>query len=306
MQWTLLDRVRALDALRQFFPQSSRRTLQHWLKGGRFLIDKKPLTKENAWLEKGQILESRDSFHPKSAENVKILYEDRYLIAIDKPVGLLSVPLDGPSLKRHALGILRDYYQTDQILAVHRIDRETSGVLLFARGFASQEKFDVLFEQHDLRREYFAVVEGRLPEDQGTWECLLKELPSLDVEISYDPLVAKQAITHFEVLRRSAKYSYLRLLLETGRKHQIRVHCKRAGFPILGDQRYGSSEDPIQRLCLHARQIVFIHPFTKKELCLTSPLPFALKKLGATDDLFKTESCEQPPSSNPYKTAPRF
>jgi 23S rRNA pseudouridine1911/1915/1917 synthase len=283
MQFIVPERLRALEALRQLFPESSRRTLQHWLKGGRFLLDGETIERNDLWLEKGQILQSIDTFHPKQAENVKILYEDRYIVAIDKPVGLLSVPLDNPSSKRHALGILRDFYQTDQIFAVHRIDRETSGLLLFARGNESQEKFDVLFEKHDLLREYFAIVEGRLPEERGLWECALKELPNYDVKISHDPDEGKQAITHFEVLRRSSKYTYLRLALETGRKHQIRVHCKEAGFPILGDERYGSSENPIKRLCLHARQIAFVHPFTNRTLCLTSPLPFAFKKLGATE-----------------------
>ena len=235
--------------------------------------------------EKGQILQSVDAFSTKKAANIKIIYEDRYLIAVDKPVGLLSVPLDIPSSKRHALGILRDFYQTDQILAIHRIDRETSGILVFARGFGSQKKFDLLFEQHDMQREYFAILEGRLSQDRGTWECILKELPSYDVVIAHNPDEGKQAITHFEVIRRSAKYTYVRLMLETGRKHQIRVHCKQAGCPVLGDERYGATEDPIKRLCLHSRSISFIHPFTKQKLSFTSPLPFSFKKLGASDSL---------------------
>jgi 23S rRNA pseudouridine1911/1915/1917 synthase len=285
MNFSIPARMSVLDALRQMFPQSSRRTIQHWIKGRRFSIDGKCIERDNMMLEQGQMLESVDAFSPKKAANIRIIYEDRYLIAVDKPVGLLSVPLDAPTSKRHAMGILRDFYQTDQILAIHRIDRETSGILLFARGYDSQKKFDLLFEQHDLEREYFAILEGHLPQDRGTWECTLKELPSYDVVIAHNPQEGKQAITHFDVLRRSAKYSYVRLMLETGRKHQIRVHCKNAGCPILGDERYGATEDPIDRVCLHSRSIALIHPFTKQPLRFTSPLPFTFKKLGATDSL---------------------
>ncbi len=292
MDFEIPERMSVLDALRQLFPQSSRRTLQHWIKGKRFALDKRPITHDNIMAEKGQTLSSVDSFSPKKVANINILYEDRYLIAIDKPVGLLSVPLDNPLSKRHALGILRDFYQTDQILAVHRIDRETSGILLFARGFGSQKKFDLLFEQHDMHREYFAILEGHLPADSGTWDCSLKELPNYDVVIAHDSEEGKHAISHFDVIRRSTKYSYVRLMLETGRKHQIRVHCKEAGGPILGDQRYGALEDPIHRLCLHSRSIAFIHPFTKQKMHFTSPLPYSFKKLGATDALFEQKTQE--------------
>ena len=108
------------------------------------------------------MLHSQESFQAPKIRGLKIIYEDRHFIVIDKPSGLLSVPLDGEKQKRHALGLLRQHYETDQILAVHRIDRETSGVLLFARGKDSEYRFKDLFEQHDLKREYFAIVEGRL------------------------------------------------------------------------------------------------------------------------------------------------
>src|SRR5271157_81261 len=132
MEFTVPNRMRAIDAARALFPESSRRTLQHWLQGGRFCLNGAPLQNEGDVLEPGQVVEARDAFHPQAAGPVKILYEDRYFIAIDKPAGLLSVPLDGPSTKRHALGSLRQHYRQDQIFAVHRIDRESSGVLIFA------------------------------------------------------------------------------------------------------------------------------------------------------------------------------
>lgn len=270
--------MRALEALKKIYPDSSRRTLQTWLKNRRFRIDGKPIMREDILLEPGQVVVAQETFRAPKIPGLKIIYEDRHLIVIDKPVGLLSVPLDEAKAKRDALGLLRQHSGTDQIFAVHRIDRETSGILMFARGKESEEKFDVLFERHDILREYFAIVEGRLKEDQGTWKNNLFELPSFHVIESPE---GKGAVTHFSVIRRSAKYSYLKLRLETGRKHQIRVQCQMAGHPVVGDQRYGSVENPLKRLCLHACTLGFKHPFTQKEVKFTSPLPPIFQALGA-------------------------
>ena len=277
MKFPISSPTPLIEALRKLYPESSRRTLQNWLKSGRFTVDDKPIQKENIILQEGQTLCSQETFRPPRVPGVPILYEDRYLIAIDKPEGLLSTPLDDDDTKQHALGLLRDYYNTDQIFQVHRIDRETSGVLLFARGKQAAERLGEMFEAHDLKRHYFAIVEGNLKEDTGTWECRLTELPNMNVVESID---GKMAITHFEVYRRSKKYTYLKMTLETGKKHQIRVHCRRAGHPVVGDRRYGSTENPVRRLCLHAKSIEFIHPFTKKVLHVESPLPGAFQVLG--------------------------
>lgn len=279
MEYKIPSPMSALDALRKLYPDSSRRTLQNWLKNGRFQVDGKRLERENIVLTEGQTLSSRETFDPPKVPGLKILYEDRYMIVIDKPVGLLSVPLDGETSKRHALGLLREHCRTEQIFAVHRIDRETSGILLFARGKESEARFDALFEKHDIFREYFAIVEGSVQENQGTWQSHLLELPSYHV---VDSPEGKEAITHYSVIRRSSKYTYLKLQLETGRKHQIRVHCQMKGHPVLGDSRYGSVENPLKRLCLHACALGFTHPFTKKKVLFSSPLPPIFQALGAS------------------------
>ncbi len=278
MQYEPQSEMPLLEGLRALYPDSSRRTLQNWLKSGRFSLNGKVIKEEKKQLQKGDLLTSQETFRPPRIPQVPILFEDRFIIAIDKPVGLLSTPLDEEaSNKKHALGMLREYYETDQIFAVHRIDRETSGVLLFARGKQSAERLGAMFEAHDLKRRYSAIIEGNLKEDSGTWSCPLLELPNLNVVESSD---GKMAITHFEVYRRSSKYTYLNLTLETGKKHQIRAHCKRAGHPVVGDQRYGSKENPLRRLCLHARSIEFVHPFTKKVLYIESPLHKSFQVLG--------------------------
>jgi len=278
MEYKVPSSMTALEALRNIYPDSSRRTLQNWLKNGRVRADGKPIERENTPLSEGQLIQSKETFKAPKVPGVKILYEDRYMIIIDKPVGLLSVPLDDGHTKRDALSLLQLHCDNDQIFAVHRIDRETSGILMFARGKASEEKFDVLFEQHDILREYYAIVEGQLKDNTGTWESNLLELPSFHVIDTPD---GKHAITHYKVIRRSAKYTYLKLQLETGRKHQIRVQCQMAGHPIVGDQRYGSVENPLKRLCLHACTLGFKHPFTGKQIKFSSPLPGAFQALGA-------------------------
>jgi tRNA pseudouridine32 synthase/23S rRNA pseudouridine746 synthase/23S rRNA pseudouridine1911/1915/1917 synthase len=278
MEYIIESDMGALDALRKLYPDSSRRSLQSWLKAGRFFLDGKPLRKENETLLAGQVIRSQDTFRPSKTPGLKILYQDRYFVVIDKPAGLLSVPLDEGKQSRHALGLLRQTLETNQIFAVHRIDRETSGTLLFARGKESEDRFKNMFEKHDLTREYFAIVEGRLQDQSGTWEHRLLELPSLLVVASPE---GKTATTHYEVVRRSAKYSYVKLRLETGRKHQIRVHCQMAGHPVVGDQRYGAVENPLKRLCLHACKLEFQHPFTQKQMSFSSPLPGVFQALGA-------------------------
>lgn len=284
MEYLVPSSMKVLDALKKLYPDSSRRTLQNWLKAGRFSVDGVVLKRENGELTAGQVLSSQESCRPQLIPGLKVIYEDRYLIAIDKPVGLLSVPLDDSFAKRHALGLLRDHYQTEQIFAVHRIDRETSGCLLFARGKESEERLKTLFEKHDLIREYFAIVEGRMNVPSGTWESRLLELESLHV-VETDAEEGREAITHFTVVRRSPKYTYLKLRLETGRKHQIRVHCKTAGHPVLGDERYGSTENPIRRMCLHALNLELVHPFTGNKMALHAPLPRIFNKLGGNISL---------------------
>ncbi len=263
-----------LEALEKSYPDSSRRTLRSWIKWGRVSVDGSVITNASTPLLEEQTVAVGKK--EQVVEEIPILYEDRYLIVINKPSGLLSVPAEND--KPSAYALLKETYP---IFPVHRIDQDTSGTLLFARGSHSQEKFDALFEEHALEREYLAIIEGSLPQNSGTWESYLREKENYDVEVT-TPEEGKRAVTHFEVIRRSKKFSYLRLRLETGKKHQIRVHCREAGHPIVGDRRYGSLIDT--RLCLHAYRLCFIHPFTGKRITVTAPIPGPLKKLGLLED----------------------
>jgi tRNA pseudouridine32 synthase/23S rRNA pseudouridine746 synthase/23S rRNA pseudouridine1911/1915/1917 synthase len=278
MEYITQEKTKLNDAIQFLYPDSSKRTLQNWLKAGRFSVNGRRVYQGNLVLDQGAVVSAEETFRTPKVPGLKIIYEDRYLIGIEKPSGLLSVPLDDEVGTNHALGRLREHFRSDAIFPVHRLDREASGTLIFARGTLAEEKMKDLFEAHDLERRYFAILEGNLKEEEGIWNIPLLELPSYRVVPSE---AGKDAITHFKVIRRSSKYTYVWVTLETGRKHQIRVHCQTIGHPILGDARYGSQENPIDRLSLHAVSLKFIHPFTKKQVSLISPIPLSFKKLGA-------------------------
>lgn len=254
--------MKLIDHLATLYPDSSRRTLKNWIKWGRILVDgRRPAGLD---VQEGQTVElaKKENF---------ILFIDRHLIVIDKPAGLLSVPDE--SGRTSALQILRDQYRT--VYPVHRLDQGASGILLFARTLDMKRRLSEMFKEHTLEREYLAIVEGFLPQKEGMWSFPLLELKSYDVIVSDE---GREAITHFERIRTSAMFTYLRIKLETGRKHQIRVHCREVGHPIIGDKRYGSTLNPMNRLGLHARSLKFIHPATKKLMEFESaPHPFFLK-----------------------------
>ena len=269
MKHVIKENTSLLDALRVFYPESSRRTHLTWIKWGRILVGNQVQTRANAPLLVGQTLELEKKEHKQLIMGIPILYQDRWLIAIDKPAGLLSVPAEKDSL--NAFHMLKVGMKSPSLLPVHRLDQDTSGVLVFARSKLAEEKMNVLFEKHDLDREYHAIVEGRMSQDSGTWESYLREREDYHVVVT-TPEMGRKAITHFEVIRKSKKLTFLKLRLETGRKHQIRVQAAEAGFPIVGDKRYGALLNPYKRLCLHARLLSFIHPFTQKRVTFTSTL----------------------------------
>ncbi|MFN0065184.1 MAG: RluA family pseudouridine synthase [Chlamydiales bacterium] len=264
------------EALIARYPDSSKRTLRNWLKWGRVLHNGRPETKANLTLEES------DTVALKERENaplgIPILYRDDHILVIDKPAGLLSVP--AANAEHSALSLLCAYYHTTSLYPVHRIDQGTSGVLLFARNKEIQRRLGPLFTEHSIDREYIAIVEGRMIQQKGTWQSYLKELDSYNV-IETDPTEGRIATTHFELLRYSKNYSYIKLKIDTGRKHQIRVHCKKAGHPILGDKRYGLPSKAT-RLFLHSYLLRFTHPVTKKIMSFIAPPPQPFKKLGFT------------------------
>lgn len=277
MKITIDQDMPLLEALAQLSPDSSKTTLRSWLKTGRVLVDEHPQKLAGFLVHKGQEV-SVGKKATKTEEGVAILYQDDHFIVVDKPVGLLSVSTNfekGNTLH----SILKKKFRPKPVFVVHRLDQDTSGVMLFALSEKALVKLKEIFEKHEIERSYAAIVEGVIASPSGKWESYLYEDPNYVVRETHDKEKGKVAITHYEVIDSSKNYTYLNLKLETGRKNQIRVHCQKAGHPVVGDKKYGSRKNPIKRLCLHAKLLAFEHPVTKKQMRFESPVPSLFFKL---------------------------
>lgn len=277
MKITVKTNQTLIDAIAELSPESSKTTLRSWLKDGRVTVDGIIVKLANSPVRIGQeiALGQRAKFID---EKIKVYYEDEHLIVIEKPAGLLSVSTDFEKSKT-AHNILKKFFRPRKVFVVHRLDQDTSGVMMFAFTETACERLKAMLEKHDVERVYHAVVEGRIEEESGTWKSYLYEDPNYVVRSTEDKNLGQLAITHYEVEGYSNRNTALTLKLETGRKNQIRVHCKDAGHPILGDKKYGSTRDPIKRLCLHAHVLAFVHPMTHKKVRFESPDPLSFQKL---------------------------
>jgi 23S rRNA pseudouridine1911/1915/1917 synthase len=259
-----------LDALTQLSPKSSKNTLRSWIKEGRVQVDEVPVKNSSLIVLEGQHV-TVGQRKKVLQSGLPIIYEDDDLVVIDKPSGLLSVATAFEKGETaHAL--LKAHYRSRKVCVVHRIDQDTSGVMVFALNQTTCDQLKVLFEAHDIERAYTALVEGR-PSPSGTWQSYQYEDKQYVVHETMDETRGRLAVTHYQTIASSKRYSWLELRLETGRKNQIRVHCQAAGCPIVGDKKYGTKTNPIKRLCLHAHLLAFQHPITKKRLRFESPVP---------------------------------
>ena len=217
---------------------------------------------------------------PRMKIAVKPIYEDGDFIAIDKPAGLLSVESDKQT--ECAYGYMLKYLQTrdknSRPFILHRIDKETSGVLVFAKDIKIHSMLKLHWNEQVQTREYYAVVEGVLENKSGTLTNYLKENANQLVYVTGDP-TGQKAVTHYEVIAENAQYSLLRVKIDTGRKNQIRVQMKTLGYPVVGDEKYGGTKNPLGRLGLHASRLEFIHPVSKELITITAPVPSAFREL---------------------------
>ena len=218
---------------------------------------------------------TRQLTHPK----LRIVYEDDYLIVVEKREGLLTVSAHPGSAETTAFSILKDYVRRSDkrngIFVVHRLDRETSGLLVFAKTRELQEYMRTYWRQLVTKRTYVAVVEGQMPKEEDTIRTWLSEDPKTTMVYS-SPVDdgGKEAVTHYKMLKTNGDYSLLELNLETGRTNQIRVHMASVGHPVVSDRKYGSGRiPPIDRLGLHARILEFIHPATEQVVHFETPVP---------------------------------
>lgn len=212
---------------------------------------------------------------------VNLVYEDPYLVVIEKKPGILSMAAGHKSL--NVKTVLDDYFrQTKQRCTahvVHRLDRDTSGLMVYAKDMQTEQTLEHEWHNIVYDRRYVAVVSGEMEEDEGTIANWLKDNKAYVTYSSPVDNGGKYAVTHFRVLDRTTEHSLVEYKLETGRKNQIRVHSADMNHPVCGDVKYGNGDDPIHRLCLHAYMLHFFHPVTRARMEFETPIPSQFRML---------------------------
>lgn len=212
---------------------------------------------------------------------VNLVYEDPYLVVIEKKPGILSMAAGHKSL--NVKTVLDDYFrQTKQRCTahvVHRLDRDTSGLMVYAKDMQTEQTLEHEWHNIVYDRRYVAVVSGEMEEDEGTIANWLKDNKAYVTYSSPVDNGGKYAVTHFHVLDRTTEHSLVEYKLETGRKNQIRVHSADMNHPVCGDVKYGNGDDPIHRLCLHAYMLHFFHPVTRARMEFETPIPSQFRML---------------------------
>ena len=212
---------------------------------------------------------------------VKIVYEDRWLIVIEKAEGILSMAGGHSSL--NVKSVLDDYFhksrQKCRAHVVHRLDRDTSGLMVYAKDMDTEQVLEKNWHDIVYDRRYVAVCSGEIVENEGTVANWLKDNKAYVTYSSPVDNGGKYAVTHWHVLDRTTEHSLVEFKLETGRKNQIRVHSADMGHPVCGDPKYGNGDDPLHRLCLHAWLLCFTHPVTGQPMEFETPVPVAFRKM---------------------------
>lgn len=286
MRLVVRDAQPLLDTLALLYPDSTKTTLRQLLQTGRVRVNGEVEKNARRELDPGELVEvGQKSVQPVLPPGLAILHEDDDVIVVLKAHGLLTVATERER-EATAQAYLNGYLKEkggERIHVVHRIDRETSGVLLFAKSFAAREALKEKFAVHDVERVYIAVIEGELDPPRGTIRSHLRERKDLRMESVEAHPDAKLAVTHYRTIESNGRYSLLEIRLETGRKNQIRAHLAEAGHPVVGDRMYGSTVNPLGRLGLHAKVLGFEHPRTGKKLVFTAPVPKGFTSLTLSE-----------------------
>lgn len=273
-----------MSFLRKNLTDKSRTSIKSLLLHRQVSVDDKVVTRHDYPLLTGQTVTINWSGTQETANypGIKILFEDQFLIVIEKEAGMLSIATE-KEIEKTAYSLLSRHVKKEnpknKIFVVHRLDRETSGVMLFAKSQEVQRKLQERWAETIMERTYIAVTEGEFEKDEGTITSYLHESKALKMYSASDSHNGQKAVTHFRVLMKNSNYSLLEVNLETGRKNQIRVHMQDLGHSIAGDKKYGAVQNPIKRLGLHARIISFIHPGTGNPMRFETDIPAKFLKL---------------------------
>ena len=299
-----------LPYLFELFPEQSRTGVKNLLSKGQVLVNGQGETAFDKPLKKGDTITilpkgisiaratRSDARDQVLKAGVQILFEDDNYIVVDKPSGMLTVATGKE--KNTLYSLLNAYVKVNarmqrkedllsgkepdrshaKIWIVHRLDRGTSGALVFAKNERAKDLLQSKWKDLVAERKYIAWLEGKLEKEHGAIQSWLLENPKSLKMQSYDTEVkdGQLAITHFRVLSYSRRYTQVEFSLETGRKNQIRVHAASMGHPVAGDEKYGAQTDPVRRLALHAATLVFRNPFSGKMVRCSSPLPESFER----------------------------
>lgn len=277
---TIDKEITLLDAIYEFKKDLSKKSIKNYIKNKMVSVNKKVITNSSHLLSINDIVEICYEKKIIPHYNLDILYEDEYLIAINKPCGLLSISNDKEKVIT-AYRMVSDYVKSNNkknyIFVVHRLDQETSGILIFCKNENIRDKMQENWNNIVKKRGYIAVVDGKIS-GSGTIHTFLMEDKRQFVYSSKNG-IGKEAITHYSVLKNNNSYSMLQVFIDTGRRNQIRVHLSERGFPIVGDKKYRCKSNPIKRLCLHANILEFVHPVSKKIISIKCDNPNEFREL---------------------------
>ncbi len=284
--YTVESEAPLMEFLIASMPERKRTTIKNLLSHNQVAVNGIPTTQFDTPLAPGDEVKvnlSRE-FRVFYNRRLKLVYEDDDIIVVNKGYGLLSMGTD--KIKEGtAYSILRDYLKwqdpRNKLFIVHRLDRDTSGLMVFAKSVEAKERLQHNWNNMVLSRKYLAVVEGRPEPEEGEVRSYLAENSRFEVYSTNNPAEGQLAITRYKTLRSRNGYSLMEVTLDTGRKNQIRVHMKDLGHPITGDRRYGAKSSPIHRMALHAQTLRFVHPITRKDMNFTTPIPASFAKMVA-------------------------
>ena len=281
----LIFKVMEADELLPFIMKKmdgiSRTKAKNILTGGSVYVDNKNVTQHNFQLNPGMEVRIGRNHKLNSLDSqwVKIVYEDQYLFVVDKKAGIIchSPNPDDETVQSILNQYLEMTHQKCHAHTIHRLDRDTSGLLLFAKDKKIALKFEENWKETVYDRRYVALVHGEMKKNEGTISSWLKDNAQFMTYSSKTDNGGKFAVTHYKLIKVSNGYSLVELKLDTGRKNQIRVHLQDIGFPIVGDPKYGDGDDKIRRLGLHAYKLCFIHPITHEDLKFEAAFPASFR-----------------------------
>ncbi|MET3292028.1 UNVERIFIED_CONTAM: 23S rRNA pseudouridine1911/1915/1917 synthase [Brevibacillus sp. OAP136] len=279
-QYTVKEPEELLRFLLNTLSNLGRNSVKAILSRGQVAVNGKVETRYNCQLHPGQIVTIRREKIVEAPPliGLKILHEDDDVIVVQKEAGLLSIS-SGKGIEneltayRQLMEHVRQANSNNRIFIVHRLDRDTSGVMMFAKSEQIQQALQNSWKDSVHERVYVALVEGAVKKAEGTISSWLKESATLKMYSSRHPGDGQHAVTHYKVITADRHFSLLEVRLETGRKNQIRVHMQDIGHPIVGDKKYGAKTKPIGRMGLHARVLSFAHPTTGKLMRFETDIP---------------------------------